>query len=151
MGAPGLSVDPVLDDVNWETSFSAMPAHTNTHIFNEALVLHYTKKYPSIEFFGLNPGMIVTSGYTSGLDTLVGNPMIANIIGSLLGLLFQSKEDYVEHVLVPLLANPEIKSCSLFNTLGNEIVPNPWFNIDLDARSKQLVTINNDLLKKYNL
>jgi len=77
--------------------------------------------------------------------------MIANIIGSLLGPLFQSKEDYVEHVLVPLLANPEIKSCSLFNTLGNEIVPNPWFNIDLDARSKQLVTINNDLLKKYNL
>jgi len=149
MGGPGMSADPSLEDINWEDpeKFKSLPRHMNTHIFNEALVHHYAVKYPSIEFFGLYPGIIVTTG----IENLLGNGTFLSIVKPLINLLFQTVEYYSENILVPLLASPEIKSGSLFNSLGNEIETNTWFNEDLKGRSKQLVTLNHELLKKKNL
>jgi len=145
MGAPGMNQEPNLEDINWEDpkKNSFVPRHLNTHIFNEALVHYYSAKYPSIEFFGLNPGMVVTSGFEMALGgfAVVARPII--------NLLFHTAVQYSENVLIKLLANPEIKTGSLFNTLGNEIGPNGYFKENKEA--KKLIDMNHDLLKRKKL
>jgi len=147
MGGPGLSVNPALEDINWESSFSSISAHVNTHIFNEALVHYLAKYHPEVDAFGLYPGFI----YTSGFSSLISNPTLSNIIGKIIDQWFQTKEGYVQNVLVPLLVNPNIISGQLFNSVGNEIVPNSWIGEDVTKRSTLIVKLNDELLIKYNL
>jgi len=146
MGAPGFTSSPVLEDINWEKSYDFIPSHMNGHIFNEALVHFLAQNYPSIETFGLNPGMIATSGFSAAIG-----PSLEYILVPAVETFFQSKEHYAKNVLTPLLVSPDIKSGALFNSIGNEIVPNTWLSEDLHVRAAQLVKLNEDLLKKYNL
>jgi len=147
MGAPGLMINPVLHDINWENGYDSFYAHSNTHIFNEALVHYIAANYPDVCAFGLNPGLIFTSGFM----TVIGNPFWAKVAGTIIDFLFQTKEEYIQNVLVPLLVLPDVKSGFLFNSVGNEIVPNSWLAQNITARSFQLVNLNEELLRKYNL
>jgi hypothetical protein len=46
-------------------SYRAMAVQMNTAAGNEMLVLDAAKRYPHASFFGLNPGIIESSGPTS--------------------------------------------------------------------------------------
>ena len=58
MGFPGGERDAILEDLNSEKSYNYLNAHYNTVVGNEALVLDSASRYPSINFYGLNPGLI---------------------------------------------------------------------------------------------
>jgi NAD(P)-dependent dehydrogenase (short-subunit alcohol dehydrogenase family) len=61
MGFPGKGNAGSAADLNAEKSYSAMAVHMNTVAGNEMLVLESTKRYPEVDFFGLNPGLVPTS------------------------------------------------------------------------------------------
>uniref|UniRef100_A0A6B2LDE0 NAD(P)-binding domain-containing protein n=1 Tax=Arcella intermedia TaxID=1963864 RepID=A0A6B2LDE0_9EUKA len=145
---PGLWFTPgALDDINWERTPYDFKAHINTHIFNEALVHFLSQKHLNIEIIGLAPGWLSTPG----LNSMTQGTIFEKVLPTLVDVLFQTKEHFVENVVIPLLMSPEIKSGSVFNSVGTEILPNSWLAVDLLKRSKELVTLNHNLLRKYNL
>ena len=69
MGFPGLKKQASLDDLNSEKYYNWWAAHRNGVVGNEALVLDSAERYASVNFYGLNPGVISTN-IMSGL---IGN------------------------------------------------------------------------------
>lgn len=63
MGYPGTGQIGLLDDLNADSSYGPMAVHMNMNTVagNEAFVLNAAKLYPSVNFFGLNPGIISTN------------------------------------------------------------------------------------------
>jgi NAD(P)-dependent dehydrogenase (short-subunit alcohol dehydrogenase family) len=116
MGMPGTDPKPRLGDLNAENGYSAMAVHLNTVAGNEALVLDSAQRYPQVDFYGLNPGLIKTS-------------IRGNMMGDgswkhrstewLIGKLTMSAEQYAERI-VPLLFAPELEghSGAMFNQKG---------------------------------
>lgn len=60
MGFPGEE----LEVKNWNTQdpekYGVMEQHMNTVVANEALVVGYRARFPAVEIYGLNPGMVQT-------------------------------------------------------------------------------------------
>ena len=120
-GFPGTNQKGNLNDFNSESSYSLMAAHSNTVIGNEALVLDGAIRYPSVNFYGMNPGLIksnIRSG-TLGEGTL-GLKLTEWVIGGL----FPTLEEYTT-IILPLLSSPDIESHSgaMFNRHGDPIYP----------------------------
>jgi hypothetical protein len=93
MGYPGLFIEPVsMGDINFESmrDYSFSRAHFNTHIFNEAMVLHYAQK--SFQIFGLAPGIVLSDGFR----TVSGGGLVEKIL-SLLG--FPTQQAYARNVI----------------------------------------------------
>ncbi|MCB5293068.1 hypothetical protein [Arthrobacter sp. SO3] len=123
-GFPGGERDLDFTDVQSTRNYRWQTAHSNTVVFNEALVHHSAARFPELNVFGMNPGIIKTN-------------IMAGVLGqssfklraqqTLIGLLFQSAEAYAEKVL-PLLVHPalEHRSGALFNRHAQPIEPNPW-------------------------
>lgn len=61
MGFPGTNQKGDPTDLNAERAYAAMETHMNTVAGNEALVLDAVRRYPDVDFFGLNPGLIKTN------------------------------------------------------------------------------------------
>ena len=124
MGMPGNDRDASLDDFNSERNYSLSIAHSNTVVGNEALVLDGATRYPSVNFFGLNPGIIKSNIMSGMLGT--GTPAL-KLHRTIVGLLFQSAETYAGKIL-PLLLTPEIEdhSGAMFNRHAVAIQSNPW-------------------------
>lgn len=108
MGFPGQEQRATVDDFNSERTYSWNAAHLNTVVGNEALVLDCAERYPSVNFYGLNPG-IMKSNIMSGV---LGEGTVAlKLQQTIIGLLFQSVEQYAEKIL-PLLVSPDIEAYS---------------------------------------
>jgi NAD(P)-dependent dehydrogenase (short-subunit alcohol dehydrogenase family) len=124
MGFPGKEREATLDDFNSERDYSVSIAHSNTVVGNEALVLDAATRYPSVNFFGLNPG-IIKSNIMSGM--LGSETLALKLQQTIIGLLFQSAETYAGKIL-PLLLTPEIEdhSGAMFNRHAAAIQSNPW-------------------------
>lgn len=105
-------------DYRWQT------AHSNTVVFNEALVRETAARFPEINVFGMNPGIIKTNIMAGVLG---GSSVALRAQKTLIGLLFQSAETYAEKV-VPLIIHPALdnRSGGLFNRHAQPIEPNPW-------------------------
>jgi NAD(P)-dependent dehydrogenase (short-subunit alcohol dehydrogenase family) len=123
MGFPGTGQAGTLTDLNAEKSYRAFPVHMNTVAGNEMLVLDAAKRYPSANFFGLNPGMIKTKIRSNFLGE---GTLRYRLIEGLIGLVSPSAETYAEH-LVPLLVSPDLegRSGAMFNQKGMAILPSP--------------------------
>lgn len=120
MGFPGTNQKGSLEDLNAEKSYEAMPVHMNTVAGNEALVLDSARRYPDIDFFGLNPGLIKTNiraNFLGGQGSLKHR-----LVESLIGLLTISAKKYGERI-APLLVSPELsgRSPAMFNQKGRAI------------------------------
>ncbi|XAS64310.1 hypothetical protein ACOM2C_13770 [Pseudarthrobacter sp. So.54] len=127
-GFPGGERVLDLTDIQSIRNYRWQTAHGNTVVFNEALVHHAAARFPDINVFGMNPGIIKTN-------------IMAGVLGqatlklraqqTLIGLVFQSAEAYAEK-MVPLVAHPalEDRSGALFNRHAQPIEPNPWLIAD---------------------
>lgn len=108
MGFPGASQSATLDDFNAEKSYSAMTAHMNTVVGNEALVSYLnTELKDSANVYGLNPGFV----RTEIRDNFLGKgSWLSWAVEGLVGLFTKTAESYAENSLVHLLASPELES-----------------------------------------
>jgi NAD(P)-dependent dehydrogenase (short-subunit alcohol dehydrogenase family) len=121
VGYPGTGQIGTFDDLNAERSYKAMSAHMNTVAGNEMLVLDAVQRYPHLDVFGLNPGLIKTSIR----DNFFGKGSLkSRIAEGLIGLLTPTAETYAKRI-VPLLVAPEIedRSGAMFNSKGQAILP----------------------------
>lgn len=119
MGYPGSGELGTIDDLNQERSYGFMKAHMNTVAGNEALVIAYAKKYPHVNFFGLNPGIVKTNIRNNLLGE---NSWKSYIVEGIIGLFAQTPDYYASHILPLLLASEiEKKSGAMFDSKGREI------------------------------
>lgn len=123
-GFPGGERALDLTDIESNRNYRWQTAHSNTVVFNEALVRDAATQFPQINVFGMNPGFINTNIMAGVLGQASLGLRIQQI---LTGLLSQSAETYAEKVL-PLLIHPalEDRSGALFNQHAQPIEANPW-------------------------
>ena len=132
MGFPGHEGPPQMEDFNWEnkTNWQPWAAHMNGVIGNDALVEKMAKFHPSINVYGLNPGILKTD-------------IVANFLGGkkawlskvqqwVVEKLCPSAEEYVNTTLRHLLVTPEIEqlSGSYFNQFGERIKGAVWLRTE---------------------
>lgn len=90
---PGLFLSPVsIPDINYEKStelYSDIRSHMNTHIFNEAIVLHFAKK--NLQYFGIAPGWVLSDGFRAAFNMPWAEP--------LLHVFFPTAEEFAQQVL----------------------------------------------------
>lgn len=116
MGFPGTNEAGNPDDLNAEQGYDAMPVHMNTVAGNEALVLDSAERYPNVDFFGLNPGLVKTNIRANFL----GDGSIKHrVVEFLIGIFSMNAEKYAQRS-VPLLVAPDLagRSPAMFNQKG---------------------------------
>jgi len=123
-GFPGGKRSLDFTDIESARNYRWQTAHSNTVVFNEALVFDAASRFPEINTFGMNPGVIKTN-IMSGV--LGQSSLAQRVQQALVGLLFQSAETYAEKV-APLVVHRalENRSGSLFNRHAQPIEPNSW-------------------------
>jgi len=123
MGYPGTGQAGTLGDLNAEQSYGAMKVHMNTVAGNEMLVLDAVQRYPQVNFFGLNPGLIKTNIR----DNLLGKDSFkSRFMEMLIGWFTPSPATYAERI-APLIVSPDLEAHSgaLFDQKGAAIEPSP--------------------------
>jgi NAD(P)-dependent dehydrogenase (short-subunit alcohol dehydrogenase family) len=145
MGMPGSNAKGNIEDLNSEKTFSPMPAHMNTVAGNEALVLYGARRYPDINFYGLNPGLIksnIRSNMSGGQDSIRHR-----ITEGIIGFLTMSADTYAGRI-VPLLFSTDIESASgaFFNQkaiaiLPSEIMTPSYVDEYMEASDKLLMRV----------
>ena len=89
MGFPGTDQTGSIDDFNSEHTYSLMTAHSNTVVGNEALVLDAAARYPAVNAYGLNPGLIKSNIRAAVLGD---RTVLQMIMEAFIGLTFPSAE-----------------------------------------------------------
>jgi NAD(P)-dependent dehydrogenase (short-subunit alcohol dehydrogenase family) len=144
VGFPGTNQKGCLDDFNSENQYNLMTAHSNTVIGNEALVLDSASRYPQVNFYGLNPGLI-KSNIRAGVlgEGTLGQKIVELLIGSL----FQSVEEYSK-TIVPLLISPDLErhSGAMFNRHGDPIYASS--NLKETSNLKKVIQRTEELVRK---
>ncbi|AMK79126.1 MULTISPECIES: SDR family NAD(P)-dependent oxidoreductase [Methylomonas] len=121
MAYPGAGQIGTPGDLNAEKSYKSMPQHMNTVAGNEILVLDAAKRYPQINVFGLNPGLIKTNIRSN----LLGQDSLRfRLLERIIGLMTKSAEVYAEQI-APLLVTSDIEkhSGAMFDSKGQAILP----------------------------
>jgi hypothetical protein len=146
-GFPGGERKADLDDFNSERNYKWSVTHSNTVLGNEALVLESVERFPNVNFFGMNPG-IISSNIMSGV--LGNNSFLLKFQQIIVGMLFQSAEEYARKI-VPLLFSNELEehSGTMFGRHGDPIYPNPFLSDKVALKS--VIDASEKLLKKANL
>jgi NAD(P)-dependent dehydrogenase (short-subunit alcohol dehydrogenase family) len=122
MGFPGTGQSGTLEDLNAEASYKAMEVHMNTVAGNEMLVLDAVQRYPHLEVFGLNPGLIKTAIRNNYL----GGGLKSRIVEGMIGLFMMSAESYGQRLAPVLFASAlSGRSGAMFNQKGVAILPTP--------------------------
>ncbi|HEX6684503.1 MAG TPA: SDR family NAD(P)-dependent oxidoreductase [Candidatus Limnocylindrales bacterium] len=123
MGFPGAGNTGTLDDLNAEKSYKAMAVHMNTVAGNEMIVLDAVNRYPQMNFFGLNPGLIKTDIRSNFLGA---GSVRHRLTEWLIGHLAPSADDYAQRI-APLLVSPDLegRSGTMFDRKGRAILPSP--------------------------
>lgn len=142
-GFPGSGQKANIDDLNSEHAYSMMPAHSNTVAGNEALVLWLAERYPHINFYGINPGVLKTNirGNMLGEDSVKHRAM-----EWIVGLVTPTPERYATR-MVPLLVSPDIENDSgaMFNRKGQAVEPSPVMSA---GYVEALIAASQDLINK---
>lgn len=132
MGFPGHEGPPQMDDFNWENTTNWQPwaAHMNGVIGNDALVEKMAKFHPSLNVYGLNPGILKTDIVAEFLGGK--KSWLSKVQQWVVEKMCPSAEDYVTNMLRHLLMTPEIEhlSGSYFNQFGERIKGAVWLRTD---------------------
>lgn len=120
-GYPGGGQIGTPDDLNAELGYKALPQHMNTVAGNEILVLDATKRYPRLNTFGINPGLVKTNIRSNFLGD---KKFFFGLLEGLIGILNPTPEEYANRI-VPLLVTPDIESHSgaMFDKKAQAILP----------------------------
>lgn len=120
MAYPGSGQIGSPDDLNAERGYKAMPQHMNTVAGNEMLVLDSAARYPDVDSFGLNPGLVKTNIRSNFL----GHSKYFGLLEGIIGALNPTPEQYAAR-MVPLLVTPDIegRSGAIFDRKGDAILP----------------------------
>ena len=144
VGFPGSNQAGSMDDLNSEQQYNLMIAHSNTVIGNEALVLDSASRYPEVNFYGLNPGLM-KSNIRAGVlgEGSFGQKIMELIIGTL----FQSVKEYSKKI-VPLFISPDIENHSgaMFNRRGDAIHASS--NLQESTNLQKIIQQSEALVKK---
>jgi NAD(P)-dependent dehydrogenase (short-subunit alcohol dehydrogenase family) len=126
MGFPGAGNLGDPSDLNAEKSYVAFAQHMNTVAGNEALVLDAKSRYPHLEVFGLNPGLVKTSIRSNFMGE---GSLKHRLVEGLIGLITPTPERYAARIL-PLLVAPELdgRSGAMFGKKGTAILPTEGFD-----------------------
>jgi NAD(P)-dependent dehydrogenase (short-subunit alcohol dehydrogenase family) len=118
---PGTGQVGTPDDLNAEKSYKALPQHMNTVAGNEILVLDAAERYPHVNFYGFNPGLIATDIRSNFMGH---NKLLFNLMEGAIALFSQDTETYAKRV-VPLMLSPDLEghSGSMFDRKGRAILP----------------------------
>jgi NAD(P)-dependent dehydrogenase (short-subunit alcohol dehydrogenase family) len=122
MGFPGTEQKADVDDLNSERSYKRMAAHANTVAGNEVLVLEAGRRFPDIDVFGLNPGMVKTSIR----ENFFGSRLSLAVVEWLTGFMMIEPDVYAGR-MVPLLVSRDLngRSGAMFNAKAQAILPSP--------------------------
>ena len=122
-GFPGGKRTATLNDLNSEQQYRWSVAHSNGVVVNEALVLDSAVRYPSVNFYGMNPGIISTDIMTGVFGK---NAVLLKLQQAVVGLLFQSAPQYARRI-APLLVSADLEpySGAMFGRHGDPILSNP--------------------------
>ena len=142
MGYPGTGQAGIAGDQNSEKTYAAFEVHMNTVAGNEMLVLDGVTRYPELNFFGLNPGLIKTNIR----DNFLGKDSIkSRVTEFFIGLMTPTPEQYAER-MVPLLVSADLESHSgaMFDQKGQAVLPSAEVTVESHrgaflAESQQLV------------
>lgn len=145
-GYPGSNQAGDPTDLNQERSYSRWTTHMNTVAGNEALVLDAIDRYPKIDVFGLNPGLVKTSirGNLFGK-----NSKLLPIVEWLTGFMTVKPESFAARI-VPLLVSPELegRSGAMFNNKAQAILPSDKL-LDAEYR-RQFIHASQALLARLS-
>jgi NAD(P)-dependent dehydrogenase (short-subunit alcohol dehydrogenase family) len=133
-------------DLNSERSYRPLPAHMNTVAGNEILVLTGARRYPHLNVFGLNPGLIKTNIR----DNFLGKGSLkSRLMETVIGLLTPTADAYAQRI-APLLVSPDLETHSgaLFDSKGNPILPSEGLS---DAHMKTFVAVSEALLARAGI
>jgi len=132
MGFPGAGNLGDPGDLNAENSYEAFAQHMNTVAGNEAIVLDAKQRYPHLEVFGLNPGLIKTRIRSNFMGE---GSLKHRLAEALIGLLTPTPERYAARI-VPLLFAPELdgRTGAMFGKKGTAILPTEGFDAAHVAR-----------------
>jgi NAD(P)-dependent dehydrogenase (short-subunit alcohol dehydrogenase family) len=130
MGFPG--EDQGIDDFNGLNNYKVWPQHMNTVTANEALTVAYRKKFPDIEIYGLNPGLVKTdirgniySGFLKYLEP---------VLEGLIGLLFPDPDEYAASVWPVISAAKLPRDVINYNARSEPLRVNPQLTDALVAK-----------------
>jgi NAD(P)-dependent dehydrogenase (short-subunit alcohol dehydrogenase family) len=125
MGGPGVGIAGDPSDLNADRTSDYWHAHMNTVAGNEALVIDGASRYPGVNFYGLNPGLVKSDIRSHFLGA---GSFRHRFVEGLIGILFGGPDEYAEHI-APLIVSPEIEQFSgaMFNKRGEATSPvQPW-------------------------
>jgi len=123
MGGPGVGIEGDPSDLNSERTHEYWHAHMNTVAGNEALVIGAASRYPGVNFYGLNPGMVKSDIRSHFLGA---GSFKHSLVEGLIGMRFGGPDEYAENI-APLIVSPDIEQFSgaMFNKRGDAILPSP--------------------------
>lgn len=104
MGFPGTGQAGDIEDFNSERAYDAFAAHMNTVAGNEALVLDAAVRYPQVDVYGLNPGLIKTDIRSNYMGA---GSLKHRVTEWLIGLMTTSADGYARRI-VPLLFSSDL-------------------------------------------
>jgi hypothetical protein len=112
-----------LEDLNAERSYKAMAQHMNTVAGNEILAPDAVARYPQVDVFGPNPGLVKTDIRS---NLLGGNRFFFAVLEGLIGLFTPTPDQYAARIF-PLMFSPDIEGLSgtMFDKTGQAILPKP--------------------------
>ncbi|WP_288440921.1 SDR family NAD(P)-dependent oxidoreductase [uncultured Pseudomonas sp.] len=127
MGYPGTGqIGTDLDDLNAERAYKSFAVHMNTVAGNEMLVLETAEKYPHLNVYGLNPGLIKTSIR----DNFFGKGSLkSKLAETLIGFFTLTADEYAERMLPMMVSSGiEFASGGMFDRKANAILPSEGFS-----------------------
>ena len=144
MGFPGGGNLGDPDDLNSERDYRSMDAHMQTVAANEALVLDAARRWPQVNVYGLNPGLIQTEIRANALGGT--GSLRYRIVESLIGLLMPSADRYARRI-VPVLFAHGLDGVSgvHFNRKGMPIRPTEGMT---EARVRRFMEATDALLAR---
>jgi hypothetical protein len=123
MGGPGVGIEGDPSDLNADRTSDYWHAHMNTVAGNEALVIDGASRYPGVNLYGLNPGLVKSDIRSHFLGA---GSFKHRLVEWLIGIIFGDADDYAARI-APLLVSPDIEEFSgaMFNKRGDAIKPSP--------------------------
>ncbi len=120
MGFPGTGQSADLQDLNAERSYNGTKVHLATVAGNEALVVDAVRRYPQLDVFGLNPGLVKTDIRSNMYG---GSKVREKLIETFIGLFSPTADEYAERV-APVLVTRDIagRSGAMFGSKGQAIL-----------------------------
>ncbi len=124
-GFPGAGQLGDPSDLNASGKYDPMKTHMTTVAGNEANVLWARAAFPTLDIFGLNPGIIRTKIRSNFL----GEGLKFKLIETIIGLLTPTADAYATKIL-PLFTAPELKgrSGAMFGKKGKAILATEGFD-----------------------